>query len=138
MVSTRKWGPRPKMVEDPIPSGTPQSMMELKLRKQLRSGAIKPTPKGRIVSGRLGDWNAPRQQCEGHVFITRKPIRNMLWQSGWQQGAHCLVCGDDIYPIDASWWLERASPQRIRLAMSLIRDEGMRLRRIYKRLEARL
>lgn len=108
-----------------------------KLRAKMRAGRIDPMPKGVVVTGRLSGWEAPRAQCAGHVFLTRAPIRNVEWQSGWQQAAFCLVCEEDLPAIDASWWIEEATLSRFQVAMRLAEEESKRLRRAWKNLKER-
>lgn len=96
-------------------------------RKELRTNKIRPMPEGCLVTGR-GVLEAPRSQCVGHVWLTRKAKPSKFWQSGYVQGALCINCGDEIPPRDASWWMEAASPNYIRRAVTLIKEETQRLR----------
>jgi hypothetical protein len=128
---------------DPGPSEMSKSSSELwrdehAIRDKLKAGKLHPTPAGVIVTGRMGVFAAPRTKCEGHLFLTKKPKKNDKWQSGWVQGAKCLVCEDEIIPLDATWWMERATPQRIKLTMRLVKEEALRMKVVYRKLQRRL
>lgn len=89
---------------------------------------FEPTPAGVLVTGIKGKYDSPRDRCFEHIFLTRKPVENKMWHSGWQQGAYCLVCDEAIHPMDAAWWLDIATPEYIDLVVSRINKNIERLR----------
>lgn len=104
---------------------------EKKMRKKLRAGKLEPTPKGALVTGRLPNGMFIRTQCEGHLFVTRRPVKDEHWQSGYKQAARCVVC-DFVFPaVDSSWWMEVASKDRIRLCMNIVREDRQHLKNVF-------
>lgn len=109
------------------------------IRTKLRKGTVKPTPEGVLVVGRIKGLDTPvRSWCRNHIFETDKPIKNPMWQSGWHQGAWCLVCDDYIPPIDASWWIKKAKAKDIRRVMKHLKKEARRYGTVYNSLKRRL
>lgn len=105
----------------------------------MRAGKVKPTPAGVLVVGFISGHDIPiRMWCRDHLFETHEPIRSKAWQSGWQQGATCLVCGDDVVPIDASWWVKRATVKDIRRCMRLLKRRAKHYKNVYTSLRRRL
>lgn len=108
---------------------------ESAIRKRLRSGKVEPTRSGVLVTGRFGKYKGPRERCHDHLWFTRRPEKNPLWQSGYAQGALCVVCGDEIDPIDSSWWLDVASKSDINKAIALCKKRRRWLDHSIKKLE---
>lgn len=77
-------------------------------------------PEGVLVTG-YRDGRPWIERCIDHIYITHEPVKNTKWQSGYQQGATCLVCDIEVYPMDASWWLEEPTTAQLRKAGILIR-----------------
>lgn len=90
-----------------------------------------PTPAGVLVTGIKGKYDCPRDRCFEHIFLTRKPIENKQWRSGWQQGAWCLVCDENIHPMDAAWWKDIATPEYIELVARKVTKKIDHLRRLH-------
>lgn len=91
---------------------------------------FEPTPAGVLVTGIKGKYDSPRERCFEHIFLTRKPIKNDMWRSGWQQGAYCLVCEEAIHPMDAAWWLDIATEEYIEIVTRRITKNIEHLKRI--------
>lgn len=109
------------------PVSDPQSAEKI-LRKKLKSGKIKPTRSGTLVTGRLPGLHVyARAQCEGHVWLTHRARRQEGWQSGWAQSATCVVCDYTTAELDASWWIEKATRSYLKLTLRLVRAEHERL-----------
>lgn len=104
---------------------------EKKLRRDLKKGKLNPARAGSYVTGRLPVGIYPRRSCDGHVFIVGKAKKSPHWQSGFVQGATCVVCDEDVEPRDASWWMEPATSGYIRVAMGLVKEESQRLREVH-------
>lgn len=81
----------------------------------------KPTPAGVLVCG-TRDGQAWIFTCIGHVYMTYEPVKNKNWQSGYAQGAICLNCDREVYPMDSAWWLEKPSAKYLRNAGKLLRE----------------
>lgn len=90
-----------------------------------------PTAPNTLVTGIKGKFDGPSDRCVGHLFLTAKAKKSEHWQSGWVQGAHCLVCDRDIIPMDAAWWLDLATDDDIRECMRFIKSEAERLKNIH-------
>lgn len=112
------------------PVGDPYEA-EHKLRRDLKKGKKKPARAGSYSTGRLPVGIYPRTSCEGHVFQVHRAKKNKHWASGFVQGATCVVCDEDMTPVDASWWMEPATPGYIRLSMRLVKEEATRLREVH-------
>lgn len=91
----------------------------------------KPTPAGVLVKG-TRDGQAWIFTCVGHIYVTHEPTKNAKWQSGWQQGATCLVCDRDVYPMDSSWWIEKPSAKELREAGKILRARMERMQASYE------
>ena len=113
-------------------------VQEKKMRRKLRAGKLEPTPKGRLVTGRLPNGLYVRVRCEGHLWITKSPEKNEMWQSGWKQAARCIVCDETVPPVDSSWWMQEASPDRIRLCMRVVKEDAQHLKNVYDYLKEKL
>lgn len=100
------------------------------LREDIKKGKIRPMPGDCLVTGRFLIYGAPIERCEDHVFLTRKAKKNTFFVSGYEQGALCINCGDEIPPRDASWWMEAASPKYIERAVKMAKSEIVRLREV--------
>lgn len=96
---------------------------------------FKPTPAGVLVTGIKGDYEAPRHQCRDHIFITLPAVKNDKWHSSYVQGAYCIVCDEEITPMDAAWWKELATPDFIKEVCGYLTEQCWRFDFLLKWLE---
>lgn len=108
------------------------------LREDIKKGKIKPMPADCLVTGRFFTYEGPVERCIGHVFVTRKAKKNKFFQSGYEQAALCVNCGEEVVPRCASWWMDAASPKYIQRAAKMAREERKRLVEVVAYLEEAL
>lgn len=76
------------------------------------------------------------ERCADHIYLTHEPKRNTKWQSGYQQGAICLICGTEVWPMDAGWWIERPTSKQLRIAGRIVKERIAELEEAYELFKA--
>lgn len=96
----------------------------------------KPYPKGTVVTGRSANVEglSVSPACKDHIWITTSDPRSVEYPDGtmWFQSAECLVCEKRTVELPATWWMEKATPGRIKTVARELKWEITRLRKVRK------